>query len=57
VPFSTATPRDVALAGWGLGHGLVSLYLDRKLTAPSSTAIAAQVRASFLAAFQATQRA
>jgi hypothetical protein len=36
---------------------LASLYLDRKLTAPSSTAIAAQVRASFLAAFQATQKA
>ncbi|MGH3338382.1 MAG: hypothetical protein ACRDPL_06090 [Propionibacteriaceae bacterium] len=40
-----------ALAGWGLGHGLASLYLDRKLTASSSTAIAAPVCASFLAAF------
>jgi hypothetical protein len=57
VSFSTPTPRDVALAGWGMGHGLASLYLDRKPTAPSSTAIAAQVRASFLAAFQATRRA
>ncbi|HEX7738110.1 MAG TPA: TetR/AcrR family transcriptional regulator [Marmoricola sp.] len=47
--FPEGDPIDLALAGWGLVHGLACLYMDRKLTAPSSDDVAAQVRASFTA--------
>jgi AcrR family transcriptional regulator len=54
--FSDADPGDLALGGWGVVHGLAFLYLDRKLTAPSIDAIAAQVRAALLAVFTAQPR-
>lgn len=51
--FPDADPTDLALGGWGLVHGLACLYLDRKLTGASTGHIAAQVRSSFLAVFDA----
>lgn len=54
--FPESDPIDLALGGWGLVHGLASLYLDRKLTAPSVDEIAAQVRSSFLAVLNAQTR-
>lgn len=54
--FPDSDPVDLALAGWGLVHGLACLHLDRKLTTRSVEAVAAQVRASFLAVFEATPR-
>lgn len=52
--FPDGDPTDLALGGWGLVHGLASLYLDRKLTGAPTEKIATQVRASFLAVFTAT---
>ncbi|OLR95062.1 TetR/AcrR family transcriptional regulator [Actinokineospora bangkokensis] len=50
-------PIDLALAGWGLVHGLACLYLDRKLTAPSIDHAVAQTRSSFLAVLDAKSAA
>lgn len=47
--FPDANPADLTLGGWGLVHGLASLYLDRKLTGASSNDVARQVHASILA--------
>lgn len=55
--FPGADPRDLALGGWGLVHGLACLYLDRKLTSPSVDDVTAQVRASLTAVFNAKPRA
>lgn len=54
--FPDSNPVDLALGGWGLVHGLASLYLDRKLTGPSIDDVAAQVRASFIAVVEAEPR-
>jgi AcrR family transcriptional regulator len=51
--FPDADPRDLALAGWGLVHGLACLYLDRKLTAATMEDISTQVRRSLIAVFGA----
>lgn len=51
--FPKADPIDLALGGWGLVHGLASLYLDRKLVAPSLEDVAVQVRSSFIAVLSA----
>jgi len=52
--FPDSDPADLALAGWGLVHGLACLYLDRKLTADSFDQVAARVRACFTAVFATT---
>ena len=51
--FASPDPRDLALGGWGVVHGLACLYMDRKLTAASVDDVTAQVRASLLAVFAA----
>jgi AcrR family transcriptional regulator len=55
-PDTDAAPRDLALGGWGVVHGLAFLYVDHKLTADSIAEVAAQVRASLLAVFDAKPR-
>jgi AcrR family transcriptional regulator len=49
--FPNRDPAAIAVAGWGLVHGLACLHLAGKLTSSSSDDVADQVRASFLAAF------
>lgn len=43
-------PEALALAGWGLVHGLAFLHLDRKVDVESAEAVAERVRATFAAA-------
>ena len=56
-PFPDSEPRDLALGGWAVVHGLAFLYLERKLPAESIEDAAQQVRASLIAVFAAQSRA
>lgn len=51
--FPDRDPAAIAVAGWGLVHGLACLHLAGKLPSTSAADIADQVRSSFLAAFGA----
>lgn len=52
--FPAADPAALTLGGWGVVHGLASLYLGRKLIGDSPEDIARQVHASIVAVFTAT---
>ncbi|MGW4633857.1 TetR/AcrR family transcriptional regulator [Nocardia sp. NPDC004415] len=47
--FPGSDVEALASAGWGLAHGLASLYLDGKLVAESGDDVADHVRAAFAA--------
>lgn len=49
--FPDRDPAAIAIAGWGLVHGLACLHLAGKLPSSSDAVIADQVRSSFVAAF------
>lgn len=48
-PEAGDTLDALAMATWGLVHGLAFLYLDGKLTAPNEEAVDASVRAAMIA--------
>lgn len=53
--FPDADPVALTLGGWGLVHGLASLYLDQKLSGASFDDVARQVHASIVAVLTARQ--